>query len=61
MRIGGIDEKIEIKDFNYFKLDFNYELRKAFENIQDKYVLNNKYKISIKQVKEALMKIYQEI
>lgn len=61
VRIGGIDEKTEIKDFSYFKLDFNNELIKEFENMQDKYVLSDKYKVSIKQVKEVLKKIHNKI
>lgn len=31
VRIGGIDENTQIKDFNYFKLDFSDELIKEFE------------------------------
>ncbi len=61
VRIGGIDEKTEIKDFSYFKLDFNNELIKEFENMQNKYVLNDKYKISIEQIKEVLKKIHNKI
>jgi hypothetical protein len=61
VRIGGIDEKIEIKDFNYFKLDFNSELIKEFESMQNKYVLNDKYKLSIEKVKEILKKIHKKI
>ena len=61
VRIGGIDEKIEIKDFNYFKLDFDDSLIKEFEKMQDKYDLDNKYKLSINQVKEILSKIHKQM
>ena len=61
VRIGGIDENTEIKDFNYFKLDFNDVLIKEFENMQYKYVLNDKYKISIEEVKSILKQIYNRI
>ncbi len=61
VRIGGIDEKTAIKDFSYFKLDFSDALIKEFENMQNKYVLNNKYKVSIKDIKNVLEKIYNEI
>lgn len=61
VRIGGIDENTEIKDFNYFKLDFNDVLIKEFENMQYKYVLNEKYKISIEEVKSILKQIYNRI
>ena len=61
VRIGGIDENTEIKDFNYFKLEFNDELIKEFENMQNKYVLNDKYKVSIDEVKNILKQIYNRM
>ena len=61
VRICGIDENTEIKDFNYFKLEFSDELIKEFKNMQNKYVLNNKYKVSIDEVKYILKQIYTRI
>lgn len=61
VRIGGIDENTQIKDFNYFKLEFSYELIKEFENMQNKYVLNDKYKVSIDEVKNILKQIYNKV
>ena len=61
VRIGGIDENTEIKDFNYFKLEFSDELIKEFKNMQNKYILNNKYKVSIDEVKYILKQIYTRI
>ena len=61
VRIGGIDENTKIKDFNYFKLEFSDGLIKEFENMQNKYVLNNKYKLSIDKVKNILKDIYNKI
>lgn len=58
VRIGGIDENTKIKDFNYFKLEFNDGLIKEFENMQNKYVLNDKYKVSIEEVKNVMKVIY---
>lgn len=55
------DEKIEIKDFSYFKLNFDDGLINEFENMQDKYVLNDKYKITIDEVKAILKEIYNRI
>ncbi len=57
-RIGGIDENTKIKDFNYFKLEFNNELERSFENMQNKYVLNDRYKVSIDEVKNILKRVY---
>ena len=57
-RIGGIEENTEIKDFTYFKLNFSNDLIQAFESMQSKYVLNDKYKVSIDEVKHILRKVY---
>lgn len=61
VRIGGIDENTKIKDFSYFKLDFSDALIKEFENMQNKYVLNDKYKVSIDEVKNILKQIYNKV
>lgn len=61
IRIGGINEKTEIKDFTYFKLNFNNELLKSFENMQNKYVLNSKYKVSLKEAKNILKEIHNKM
>ena len=61
IRIGGKDEKTAIKDFSYFKLEFSDSLIREFENMQNKYVLNDKYKFSIDQVKEILNKIHRQM
>lgn len=60
-RIGGIDENNEIKNFNYFKLEFSEELIKEFENMQNKYVLNDKYEVRMDEVKNILKQIYDKI
>ena len=61
VRIGGIDENTQIKDFNYFKLNFSDDLIREFEKMQSKYVLDNKYRISITDVKEILRQIYNKM
>lgn len=61
VRIGGIDSNTKIKDFNYFKLDFNNELIQEFNNMQYKYLLDDKYRISIDEVKRRLEKIYEKL
>lgn len=60
-RIGGIDANLPIKNFNYFKLEFSDELVKDFENMQNKYVLNDKYKVSLDNVKNVIKQIYDII
>lgn len=57
IRKGGIDADLKIKDFTYLKQDFNDDLLKEFENMQNKYVLNDKYKIKISEVKNTLNEI----
>lgn len=54
IRKGGIDSNLRIKDFLYLKQEFNEDLLNAFYNMQNKYVLNDKYKVDINKVKEAL-------
>ena len=54
IRKGGIDANIKIKDFTYLKQQFSEELLQEFENMQNKYVLNDKYKIEIIKVKNTL-------
>ena len=58
-RKGGIDANAKIRDFTYLKADFNEELLKEFKNMQDKYVLNEKYKISINEVEYVLNEMAQ--
>lgn len=57
VRKGGIDANTKIKEFTYLKQDFNDELLKEYEDMQNKYVLNNKYKINISEVRKALKEI----
>lgn len=58
LRIGGINKNTKIKDFNYFKLYFEPSLLKEFQNMQNKYVLTEKYKIKIEETKNILNKMY---
>ena len=55
-RIGGIDSNLKIKYFNYFKLIYNENLIQEFKNMQQKYVLNDKYKRTINEVKKDYQK-----
>lgn len=57
IRIGGIDPNLKIKDFSYLKQNFSDNLLKEFENMQNKYVLNDKYKLDINDVKSTLSRI----
>jgi len=56
-RIGGIDPNLKIKEFSYLKQNFNDSLLKEFENMQNKYLLNDNFKLNINDVKDALNKI----
>ncbi len=57
VREGGIEANLKIKDFTYLKQEFNEDLLKEFEDMQNKYLLNDRYKISLNEVKDALNKI----
>ena len=54
IRKGGIDANTGIKDFTYLKQNFNEDLLKEFENMQNKYVLNDKYKVDMEEVRSVL-------
>lgn len=56
-RKGGIDSNLKITDFTYLKQEFNEKLLKEFENMQNKYVLNSKYKLSVEELKNTLDEI----
>jgi len=58
-RIGGIDEKSNIKDFKYLNEKFNNNLIKTFNEMQNTYVLKEEYIIDINQVTETLEIIKQ--
>ena len=56
-RKGGIDSNIRIEDFLYWKREFNKDLIKEFENMQNKYILKDEYKIDIVKIKNTLKRI----
>ena len=58
-RKGGIDENLKIKDFSYFKQEFNKDLLKAFDKMQKIYVFDDEYKLSIDDVKKTLNELYK--
>ncbi|MEG2235742.1 MAG: nucleotidyl transferase AbiEii/AbiGii toxin family protein [Clostridia bacterium] len=58
-RLGGIDKETKIKDFKYFQLENLDKIEPSFVLMQDKYVLNEKYKIDIDTVKDTLEKLYK--
>lgn len=57
LRSGGIEEDIEITNFKYFQQKFDNDLLKKFLSMQDKYVLNLNYRISIDELKSTLSEI----
>ncbi|MEG1363213.1 MAG: nucleotidyl transferase AbiEii/AbiGii toxin family protein, partial [Clostridia bacterium] len=59
IRIGGIDKNTKIIDFRYFKLENIDKIELALTSMQDKYVINTKYKIDINSVKDTLKKLYK--
>ncbi len=60
-RKGGIDSNLKINDFTYIRMDFNNQLLLEFNNMQNKYVLNDSYKINIEFVKKCLKQILDEL
>ncbi|MCL2859391.1 MAG: nucleotidyl transferase AbiEii/AbiGii toxin family protein [Oscillospiraceae bacterium] len=60
-RYGGINDNTEMKDFEYMNSEFNSEIEKAFESMQDKYIYNSEYRISIAKVNETLKQIREKL
>ena len=60
IRTDGLKEDIKIKDFSYLKCIFNDEFLDKFKNMQDKYIISEKYKISMDQIKNALQIIMEK-
>lgn len=61
VRIGGIKENKKMSDFEYLKCNFNDDLKKAFDNMQRIYVLDDSSKISIEEVINTIKKLYKII
>lgn len=56
-RKGGIDKSLKMQNFTYLKADFNNELMVSFDNMQDKYILNERYKIKLEETIKLLNEI----
>ena len=54
IRIGGIDKNTKISNFKYLNEKFNDELVNSFILMQNTYVFDDKYKISIDKVVEIV-------
>lgn len=54
IRTGGISSNLKIKDFTYLKENFNDEFYTRFKSMQDKYIINEKYKVNMKQIKDTI-------
>lgn len=55
VRLVGIEETKNIAEFDYMKLSFNNKLINAFNKMQNIYVLDNESKITISDVKSAII------
>ena len=57
IRIGGVDSQKKLSEFTYLDLNFNEEINRAFELMQNKYIYKEEYKQSIENVKESLREL----
>lgn len=53
-RTGGIDENLKISEFKYLKEELKPDFIKEFDNMQNKYIIKDEYKISIDKCKKVL-------
>ena len=60
IRTDGVRADIKIKDFSYLECNFNDEFIEKFKNMQEKYIINEKYKIDTYQIKNTLQIIKQK-
>lgn len=60
LRTDGIRGDIKIKDFSYLKCNFDNEFIYKFKNMQEKYIINDKYKIDMNTIKNTLQHIKQK-
>ena len=60
IRTDGVSGDIKIKDFSYLNCNFNDEFIDKFNNMQDKYIVNEKYKINMNKIKNTLQNIKEE-
>ena len=60
IRTGGVSSDIKIKDFSYLKCNFDDEFIEKFNNMQDKYIINENYKIDMNQIKNTLQSIKEK-
>ena len=60
VRTEGVSSDIKIKEFCYLNCNFNNEFIDRFKNMQDKYIVNEKYKIDINQIRSTLQNIKEK-
>ena len=58
-RIGGISENKKIFDFEYMRLDFSKDMISSFERMQRIYVLDDKYLLSLEEVKKKIKELHK--
>lgn len=57
IRIGGIDKNIKLSSFRYMNEKFSNEVVSSFEMMQNTYVFDDEYKVSIDKVSEIISKL----
>lgn len=60
IRTDGVSSEIKIKDFSYLNCNFEDEFIEKFNNMQNKYIINEKYKIDMKQIENTLQSIKEK-
>lgn len=56
-RLGGIDKNIAIKDFNYLNHYLPEEIEETFNQMQNIYIFDNKYKVTYIEIKKTITSI----
>ncbi|MBR3832010.1 MAG: nucleotidyl transferase AbiEii/AbiGii toxin family protein [Mycoplasmataceae bacterium] len=58
-RKGSVDSNIKLKDYTYFKFEFDSKMEAEFNRMQRKYIYKDEYKLKLSDVKEVLEKLVE--
>lgn len=60
IRTDGVSDNIKIKDFSYLNCNFNSDFIEKFNKMQDKYIINEKYKIDMNKIRNTLQSLKEK-
>ena len=52
--LGGVDGNTKMQDFKYLNEELNKDFIDEFNNMQDKYIIKEEYRLELEEVKSKL-------